>query len=173
MALESALDNVDPNYERERHTRTIQAVEALREAKNKLDRAMRGTKDATQRTLLSTAYDIAKQAEALAECSWQMDETTDSVIRSETKNGIRTSDPAQKTETTHPRGEHVTNEELRKPEHWEQHFGIRIMDPDGWRGPNPEAKSFEEPITKKEFVERMGPSTTTNMHDREPGDEAR
>ena len=59
----------------------------------------------------------------------------------------------------------ITNEELEKvlaitklqPCDWELIQGIKIIDPDGWRGIN--GKSFEEPITRAEWEERKNEST--------------
>jgi len=45
----------------------------------------------------------------------------------------------------------------RKPCEWEKIDGIKIIDPDGWRGIN--GKSFEEPITRAEWEERKNEST--------------
>lgn len=42
----------------------------------------------------------------------------------------------------------------RLPVEWERIFNIEIIDPDGWKD-----KSFEDTITKKEFIERMNEST--------------
>ena len=46
-----------------------------------------------------------------------------------------------------------------RPATWERLTGIRIIDPDGWRGPNGE--KWETPITKEEWNRRMAVSTVT------------
>jgi hypothetical protein len=48
----------------------------------------------------------------------------------------------------------------RRPHDWEHVYGIKVMDPDGWRpGARGGAKGWEEPITREEWEERMGMST--------------
>lgn len=50
---------------------------------------------------------------------------------------------------------------VKPPAEWAAEHGVRIMDPDGWRqrcGDLP-ARSFEEPLTRREFVQRMSVST--------------
>lgn len=48
--------------------------------------------------------------------------------------------------------------ELRTSEEWSEHFGIKVLDPDGWDRKNL-AKSWAEPITKETFLERVFEST--------------
>lgn len=67
MSLEKQLDDVDPNYKRDRHIQRDHAAEAMEQARWRLDSSMRGTQDQTTRTLISTAYDLVRQAEALLE----------------------------------------------------------------------------------------------------------
>lgn len=50
----------------------------------------------------------------------------------------------------------------KTPEMWGQDFGITVMDPDGWRFPQPvgtEPRSFYDPITLEEYTLRTGVST--------------
>lgn len=45
----------------------------------------------------------------------------------------------------------------RTPEEWQEITGIRVMDPDGWRGEfDP---SWNQPISKAEFIQRASRST--------------
>ena len=46
--------------------------------------------------------------------------------------------------------------ELRLPEAWVEFEGIEILDPDGWRE---DGKSYDEPISHAEFLERAYRST--------------
>lgn len=55
---------------------------------------------------------------------------------------------------------------LRPPREWASLEGLRILDPDGWRGAR--AKDFEEPITRLEYEERVSISTVEHIR-REPG----
>lgn len=41
-------------------------------------------------------------------------------------------------------------EETRLPEDWEEQYGARIVDPDGWRNAG---KPWNEPVTWAEFEE--------------------
>jgi len=41
------------------------------------------------------------------------------------------------------------------PEHWERVTGIRIIDPDGWRG----KAVWEHPVTRELFLRRAAEST--------------
>jgi hypothetical protein len=52
-----------------------------------------------------------------------------------------------------------TDSELKTPEEWSTIYGIRIMDPDGWRMPN--APKWDTPISREEFSWRMGISSIT------------
>jgi len=45
---------------------------------------------------------------------------------------------------------------LRPPSYWEQHCGIEIRDPDGWRI---DGKPFDAPISEEEFHRRAALST--------------
>lgn len=47
---------------------------------------------------------------------------------------------------------------LPSPE-WEKRLGIKVHDPDGWRGRIPQAKDFDEPISEEEFRQRAMVST--------------
>lgn len=47
---------------------------------------------------------------------------------------------------------------LPSPE-WEKRLGIKVHDPDGWRGRIPQAKDFGEPISEEEFRQRAMVST--------------
>jgi len=50
--------------------------------------------------------------------------------------------------------------ELRTPAEWSALDGVTVMDPDGWRGSKHlPAKSFDEPIDRAEWVERLSVST--------------
>lgn len=51
----------------------------------------------------------------------------------------------------------MTEPELRTPDEWCVHYGLQVLDPDGWRGPG--EPSWEEPITADEFIDRAGVST--------------
>lgn len=44
------------------------------------------------------------------------------------------------------------------PKEWQELEGIIVIDPDGWRK---DGKSFDEPISKDEFNQRMVLSTRT------------
>jgi hypothetical protein len=46
----------------------------------------------------------------------------------------------------------VESNELHTPDEWCTFFGVIVTDPDGWRGNM--AKSWDEPITRKEFMQR-------------------
>lgn len=48
--------------------------------------------------------------------------------------------------------------ELRTSEEWSEHFGIKVLDPDGWDRKNL-AESWAESITKEVFLERVFEST--------------
>lgn len=50
----------------------------------------------------------------------------------------------------------------RTPDEWCKIRGIKILDPDGWRGPND--PSWDTPIDWMEFSERASRSTTTHIH---------
>ena len=43
-------------------------------------------------------------------------------------------------------------EEMKTPDEWCEELGASVMDPDGWRDGT---RSWEEPITRKEFDERL------------------
>jgi hypothetical protein len=43
------------------------------------------------------------------------------------------------------------------PSDWCAILGVRVIDPDGWRGKDP--KPFDEPVGLDEFVRRCWPST--------------
>ncbi len=73
MSLETGREDVDPNYEGLRFARTTDALIHVGNTKYDLDCALRGTKDATVCTLLSTAYDIIKQAEDLVKLARILD----------------------------------------------------------------------------------------------------
>jgi len=51
----------------------------------------------------------------------------------------------------------VAPDERRTPAEWQPICGIRILDPDGWRGAL--AKDWDEPVTRAEFMRRVGVST--------------
>jgi len=46
---------------------------------------------------------------------------------------------------------------MKTPREWEQITGIRVLDPDGWRGRN--RKSFLAEISHQEFMRRVNYST--------------
>lgn len=60
---------------------------------------------------------------------------------------------------TEPGGAGVTPGSLRTPEEWlrELHPGMRVLDPDGWRGRD--GIGWDEPIGRLEFEERLAKST--------------
>lgn len=50
-------------------------------------------------------------------------------------------------------------DEIKKiPKEWATEMGYTILDPDGWRGSYAD-KSFDEPLTKEEFLPRLWIST--------------
>lgn len=49
------------------------------------------------------------------------------------------------------------------PLEWSQFYKIVILDPDGWRGTM--RKDFNEPIDRKEFLQRCFMSTLANVSD--------
>lgn len=60
----------------------------------------------------------------------------------------------------------MTTETLLTPEKWLRETGIRIMDDDGWRKGAPGGeKSFTEPITRAEFIDRCMVSTCSRWPD--------
>jgi hypothetical protein len=65
MSYESESQNVDSNYESNRLAKMTEAVQAMSPVKYALDNALRGTRDQADRTMLSTAYDLVRQAEDL------------------------------------------------------------------------------------------------------------
>jgi hypothetical protein len=50
--------------------------------------------------------------------------------------------------------------EMLLPDTWNERRGIRVKDPDGWRN---DAKSYYEPITEKEWEERITRSTVEQV----------
>jgi hypothetical protein len=53
--------------------------------------------------------------------------------------------------------------ELRKPDEWAPEFDRVVLDDDGWRNgvdgyPGP--KSWDEPISREEYLQRLANSTT-------------
>ena len=56
--------------------------------------------------------------------------------------------------------------DLKTPREWEEVKGIRILDPDGWRGRN--FKAFGAAISEEEFDQRMAMSTVDHRP-RPPG----
>jgi hypothetical protein len=73
MAIESGRDSVDANYEAQRHAERQAAIGHLYKAAYCLDNALRGTKDAVGRTLISITHDLAKQAEDMINVVDQLD----------------------------------------------------------------------------------------------------
>lgn len=55
----------------------------------------------------------------------------------------------------------AVQEDLRTPAEWQRELGVVVMDPDGWRPP--QEKSWAEPISRSEFIDRAGVSTTTEL----------
>lgn len=51
--------------------------------------------------------------------------------------------------------------EKRTPEEWCEAYGLRVLDPDGWRAPGD--PGWFEPITLVEFHERALVSTTDGL----------
>ncbi len=51
--------------------------------------------------------------------------------------------------------------QLKTPKDWQAHYGIVILDPDGWRSSVGQLKprDFEDEIDQAEFEERMSVST--------------
>jgi hypothetical protein len=50
------------------------------------------------------------------------------------------------------------SEELKlKPQFWQEQFGVKIADPDGWRSPGD--PSWDTAITQEDFRDRMSIST--------------
>ena len=47
----------------------------------------------------------------------------------------------------------------RTPSEWEQVKGIEVLDPDGWRA---DRKSWDDPISEKEWEKRISLSTVSN-----------
>ena len=43
------------------------------------------------------------------------------------------------------------------PDEWSAVLGVRVVDPDGWRGHN--GRDWTDPISLREFVKRCWPST--------------
>lgn len=60
--------------------------------------------------------------------------------------------------------------ELKTPKEWEKVVGIEVWDPDGWRsgiklGPvNLRPRSYEDPITEQEFLDRCLISTILGVN---------
>ena len=54
-----------------------------------------------------------------------------------------------------------SGEQMKTPAEWAKEDGIRILDPDGWRGATKElpAKDFNEPLTKLDYSRRVVHST--------------
>jgi hypothetical protein len=50
----------------------------------------------------------------------------------------------------------------RTPSEWEAIDGVRVVDPDGWRGPK--GKDFTEPILRAEWDVRLNQSTVEERH---------
>lgn len=70
--------------------------------------------------------------------------------------------------------EDYVGEELKTPEQWADEQGILILDTDGWRDKCflYDAKDFREPITKKEYNDRVSISTIMSRPEaQECGDE--
>lgn len=55
------------------------------------------------------------------------------------------------------RAAEAEEEVCKPPIEWCIEMGVQVMDPDGWRGPG--APSWDEPITREEFVQRVSVST--------------
>lgn len=50
------------------------------------------------------------------------------------------------------------------PQDWCDHFGVTILDPDGWRYGSPYGcKSFFDPLNREDFLRRYALSTATIM----------
>lgn len=54
-------------------------------------------------------------------------------------------------------------DEMKIPEEWEEVTDIDIVDPDGWR--HPSAKSWLEPLTREDFINRAAKSTCRRRKD--------
>lgn len=57
----------------------------------------------------------------------------------------------------------TTTPELLTPEEWEERYGLHVVDPDGWRGPD--APSWATPITLRDFWARYTQSTARMVDD--------
>lgn len=60
-------------------------------------------------------------------------------------------------------GEVVNTEVKKTPDEWqatEEFMNATIMDPDGWRNTE---RSWDEPITRKEFIKRRAESTVCTI----------
>lgn len=55
------------------------------------------------------------------------------------------------------------SDEMKTPSEWEVATGIRIHDPDGWRGRM--AKSWQEPLSRDDFINRAKVSTCSGWRD--------
>lgn len=52
-------------------------------------------------------------------------------------------------------------EETRLPEDWQEKYGYRIVDPDGWRNAR---KPWDEPVTWAEFEQLARGCTVAPLH---------
>jgi hypothetical protein len=54
--------------------------------------------------------------------------------------------------------------ELRTPDEWGREFGVRVVDPDGWRGKD--GRDWNDSISREEYERRMVLSTVEGLSDR-------
>ena len=52
-------------------------------------------------------------------------------------------------------------DDLHMPSYWETQCGIRIVDPDGWRGKG--GRRYDDEISREEFEKRAAVSTTAPL----------
>lgn len=53
-------------------------------------------------------------------------------------------------------------DDLRLPSEWEEEFGYRIMDPDGWDRAN-FTEDWAKPISREEFARKSSGSTVEHL----------